>query len=134
MNSPLAYGMRSTSALQTSLFKIHYFRGSSLSMRHYLLIILLFTVNLIFAQNEISGRWSFYQIADTAGSDLLPIDSADYFYLKEDGSFIYELAAKNNLLARGNWQWRSDTLELTYVLPSDTTRYYLVRTFRQTVS
>jgi CNT family concentrative nucleoside transporter len=133
MNSPLALEMRSTSAPPTSLFKIHYFRGSSRSMRHLLFILLLFTGNSLFCQNDISDRWSFYRIADTAGNELLPVDSADYFHLRENGNFIYELAAKDKLLARGTWELRNDTLTLNYTLPSDTTRFYVVRILSDTI-
>lgn len=102
-------------------------------MRHLLFILLLCTGTQLFAQNKISERWSFHSIADTAGELLLPVDSGDYFLLEEDGGFTYELKVKNNLLARGNWQLQNDTLILEYVIPSDTTRYYIIRELSDTL-
>lgn len=93
-------------------------------MRHLFLIAFVLGSLFTRAQTDISGRWSFFSIADTSGQDLLAIDTADYFHLRENGSFIYELAAKDNLLARGSWVLHNDTLSLEYLLPSDTIRHY----------
>ena len=71
-------------------------------MRH-LLFLFMFLPVFLPAQEELSQLWAFESINDTSGTQLLPVDTADYFYLKDDGSFIYELKAKNDLLAQGTW-------------------------------
>lgn len=110
-----------------------YFRGSHHRMRQLIFILILLSGISLLAQEKLAYRWSFSQITDTSRTELLPIDSADYFHLKEDGSFIYELAAKNNLLARGNWTLVQDTLTLNYNLPLDTLRRYHVISLSDTV-
>ena len=102
-------------------------------MRQLFYSILLIINGGLLAQNQLEYRWSFHDISDTAGTQLLPIDTGDYFHLRQDGRFQYELAAKDNLLARGSWQLRQDTLVLAYEMPADTTRYYHIRASSDTL-
>ncbi len=93
-------------------------------LRIVLSILFVGLTQLLSAQEGLKYRWDFYSIEDQAGQALLPVDTADYFLLREDQSFRYELKAKNNLIAEGQWQFRNDTLVLKYSQPTDTTRYY----------
>lgn len=76
---------------------------------------------------QIDGpAWRFHSIRNAQGDELLKVSDRDYFQLKADSTFQYELAAKNNLLARGSYRLKGDTLLLRYQLPGDTLRrYYL---------
>ncbi len=76
------------------------------------------------AQEGLKFRWAYSEISDSQGISILQVDTSDYFLLADDNSFSYELKAKDNLKASGNWEVRNDTLILDYTLPSDTTRYY----------
>ena len=48
----------------------------------------------------------------------------DFMEIKSDRTFYYELKAKNNLSATGNWFETEALLCFNYSSPSDTTRYY----------
>ena len=112
-----------------------YFHGFTQLMIYIKQVLLSFSLLLtaaLSAQQEITYRWSFYDIQNVEGKSLLPIDSSDYFSISENGKFEYSLKAKNNLFAQGLWEIHGDTLSFHYILPSDTTRHYLVKTLNDT--
>ncbi|MDZ7847950.1 MAG: Na+ dependent nucleoside transporter N-terminal domain-containing protein [Owenweeksia sp.] len=74
----------------------------------------------------LAHRWTFQAISTTNDTSVLTVDSADYFLLKADHSFSYQLKAKDNLKARGRWHREGNTLTLNYELPRDTTRQYRI--------
>ncbi|MCC5917730.1 MAG: Na+ dependent nucleoside transporter [Cryomorphaceae bacterium] len=100
-------------------------------MRLYIsLLLLVGFVSIGAAQQSghfIEGNWNFAHIRKIAGNDIFEIAKSDTFFLAENGSFNYFLAAKNNLVAKGEWSLANDTLALNYHLPMDTVRYYLIR-------
>lgn len=79
-----------------------------------------------YAQEGLKYRWAFKDVSTVDGVSLLEIDTADYFLLNPDSTFVYELKAKNNLRAEGTWRVKNDTLAFHYTSPSDTTRYYSI--------
>lgn len=86
-------------------------------------MLLLFAGSLQ-AKNNYEGKWMFQSITNTTSDTLVSVTEADYMQLNPDGSFVYELAAKNNLLAKGNYEFVSDQFSFHYTLPKDTSRYY----------
>lgn len=84
-------------------------------------------------QADIRDRWQFYAIEDQQGQSLILIDSSDYFWLRTDSTFRYELKGKDNLLAGGHYDVSRDTLILHYDRPTDTTRYYAVKKLTDTL-
>ncbi len=78
------------------------------------------------AQEGLKYRWQFQQITDTAGVSLISIDPADYFDLSSGDTFTYGLRAKNNLVAKGIYQRKGDTLSFKYQSPNDTIRQYFI--------
>lgn len=90
------------------------------------ILVLLISWGSATAQEGLKYRWLFSSIADTSGNELLEIDTTDFFELKSDSSFLYELKAKN-LIAGGNWEVKNDTLIFRYSQPTDTTRYYYIK-------
>ncbi|MGB0176059.1 MAG: hypothetical protein ACPF9D_02765, partial [Owenweeksia sp.] len=95
-----------------------------MAVRIFLTIVFALLLNLGFGQETLKYRWAFDKIENLEGTSLLPVDPVDFFHLKDDSTFHYELKAKNNLIAEGTWWQRNDTLVLNYTLPADTTRYY----------
>ncbi len=95
--------------------------------------LLVFTSLSALAQPSLIHRWSFKAITNNAQEELLPVDSGDYFHLKQDSSFSYALAAKNNLYAAGTFQLRNDTLVFKYRQPTDTVRYYALQVLNDTL-
>jgi CNT family concentrative nucleoside transporter len=96
-------------------------KGIKAFMPLVLLLMLSFPTK---AQEALKYRWHFNSIEDTAGTQLLAIDTADYFDLSDSGTFKYSLKAKNNLFASGQYALKGDTLAFTYQKPTDTVRYY----------
>ena len=47
--------------------------------------------------------------------------------IKSEGTFHYELKAKNNLVAKGTWDRTDDLLCFNYTVPSDTARCYTIQ-------
>lgn len=94
--------------------------------RLILALCLLFCVQTNHAQ-ELERSWTFQYIQDSAGTDLFAIDRDwDRFNLSE-GTFEYQLKAKDSLKAWGNYEWNdSTTLNLGYSQPKDTLRSYQV--------
>jgi len=104
-------------------------------MRFYNAIILYLCLLGSFsatAQEGLKYRWNFKSISNQEGKNLLPTDTADYFLLG-DSTFVYELKAKNDLKAKGNYYVSNDTLVFNYSLPGDTTRYYYIKTLNDTL-
>ncbi len=81
-------------------------------MRQLIVLLVLLSANFLSAGQNIADHWSFSRIEDRSGTAILDIDTSDYFHLHEDGSFIYQLAAKNQLVASGSWMLINDTLAL----------------------
>jgi CNT family concentrative nucleoside transporter len=79
---------------------------------------------LAHSQTSLINRWTFQSITNPQQDTLFEVNAEDYFELKADSTFAYRLAAKNNLQAKGTYRFKNDTLILSYVLPTDTVRYY----------
>ena len=93
--------------------------------KHFLLLsFLLSVVSTLYAQ-KITGRWQFNSITNLQGDSLIKISKGDFMEIRSDGTFHYELEAKNNLIANGAWQNANNFLCFTYILPTDTTRCYI---------
>ena len=89
------------------------------------LLIILFS---LFAcgdkYNKLEKKWHFKAIQKNDRDLLEILPNQDFFHLKNDGSFHYELAAKNNLVAKGSYHVDHDYLVLEYNQPKDTVRRY----------
>ena len=92
--------------------------------RHLLLLIFLFSVVNTLPAQEFLGTWQFNAITSLQGDTLIKIAESDYMDINSDGTFHYELEAKNNLIAYGAWKSSNNLLCFTYNLPTDTTRCY----------
>jgi len=92
--------------------------------KHLLLLFFLFSVVYTLPAQEIIGTWQFNSITNLHGDTLIKIAESDFMDIKSDGTFHYELEAKNNLIADGTWENSNKLLCFTYTLPTDTTRCY----------
>ena len=88
------------------------------------LVVALFTVFTLKADNGHEGKWNFSSITNVESGATLPISEQDYMKLNADGSFEYELAAKNNLRAEGQFEFSDSLFSFHYSLPGDTSRFY----------
>ena len=94
--------------------------------KHFLLIVLLFCSIKVTAQ-ETSGLWQFNSITNNFGDTLVSVSEDDFMEIKSEGTFHYELKAKNNLVAKGTWDRTDDLLCFNYTVPSDTIRCYTIQ-------
>jgi len=87
---------------------------------------LLLAPTAAFSQEATSlvGNYSFSSVTNSSGNVLFQISEEDVFSLHEDSTFSYQLATKNNAKASGTWRLRGQYLELQYLSPKDTTRFY----------
>ena len=92
--------------------------------RHLLLLIFLFSVVNTLPAQEFLGTWQFNAITSLQGDTLIEIAESDYMDINSDGTFHYELEAKNKLIADGAWKSSNNLLCFTYSLPTDTIRCY----------
>jgi len=94
-------------------------------MKKYLLLlnILFSMISTLYAQ-EITGVWQFNSITNNHGDTLIKVTESDFMEIKSDGTFHYELQAKESLIAEGIWEKSNNLLCYTYSLPIDTTRCY----------
>ncbi|WP_430410117.1 nucleoside transporter C-terminal domain-containing protein [Kordia sp.] len=81
----------------------------------------LFSVNA----QEIDGTWNFSNIQNSIGENIIPIAKNDKLTLKT-GEFQYQLAAKNNLKASGDYIYQNNLLVFYYNQPTDTIRKYKI--------
>lgn len=93
--------------------------------RLILALCLLFCFQTNHAQ-ELERSWAFHHIQDSAGVDLFDIDPDWDRFTLADGTFEYQLMAKDSLKAAGNYEWTDGFLNLRYSQPNDTLRTYQV--------
>ncbi|WP_420571962.1 NupC/NupG family nucleoside CNT transporter [Kordia sp.] len=86
---------------------------------------ILFSVNA--QEIEIDGTWNFSAIQNSTGENLVPVTNADKLDLKA-GEFQYQLAAKDNLKASGDYIYQNKLLVFYYNTPTDTIRKYKITT------
>ncbi|NER18845.1 NupC/NupG family nucleoside CNT transporter [Spongiivirga citrea] len=75
---------------------------------------------------EINKKWIFDSIENEQGESLISVNPETDFLTFENGEFQYELAAKNNLKASGNYLYQNKLLLFYYEQPSDTVRTYKI--------
>lgn len=86
--------------------------------------IALLLQTVLFGQS-IEKKWNFSSIENIEGKSLFEISPTDTFELTE-GRFQYNLAAKNNLIASGDYILQNNLIVLFYSTPTDTIRRYRV--------
>jgi len=97
-------------------------------MKNILLAIvaIAFTTSLTIAQS-IERTWTFSSIENNAGKSVVPVNPAKDSLTLEKGKFTYELEAKNNLKASGDYLYQNNLLIFYYEQPNDTIRNYRIR-------
>jgi CNT family concentrative nucleoside transporter len=74
---------------------------------------------------EIDGTWNFSSIQNSLNESIIPITTNDQLTL-EKGEFQYQLAAKDNLKASGDYIYQNNLLVFYYNQPTDTIRKYKI--------
>ncbi|MBT8310788.1 MAG: Na+ dependent nucleoside transporter, partial [Flavobacteriaceae bacterium] len=96
-------------------------------MKNILLAIVavLFAGSLTIAQS-IEKTWTFSSIENSSGESVVQTDPSTDFMTFEKGKFHYELEAKDDLKAEGDYLYQNNLLVFYYSKPTDTIRYYRI--------
>lgn len=95
-------------------------------MKRILIIAIVF---IFFGKSfgqTLEQNWQFSSIENNNGESLFPINSEKDFFKLADGAFEYNLEAKDNLKASGDYIFQNNLLVLFYNQPTDTIRRYRV--------
>ncbi len=93
--------------------------------KHLILFYSVFFVSLVGFSQSIEKSWAFHKITNQDSVAVVKTTTNDYLELKE-GSFYYQLAAKDSLKASGNYIYQNNLLVFYYKQPSDTVRFYKI--------
>jgi len=95
-------------------------------MKKYLLLVVIVLVQFISVGQNLEKDWQFSRIENEQGESTLPINpKKDHLSLSE-GAFLYELEAKDNLKASGDYMFQNKLLVFYYNQPNDTIRRYKI--------
>jgi CNT family concentrative nucleoside transporter len=90
----------------------------------------LFTVSA--QETEIDGTWKFTSIQNAENKEIVQVSNADKLTLAA-GEFQYQLAAKDNLKASGDYIYQNNLLVFYYNQPNDTIRKYKITTLNDSI-
>ncbi len=93
-------------------------------MKYFLFSLTLLMCSISFGQ-DITNNWQFEAIENSNNSESISISDTDILNL-ENNTFEYQLAAKNNLKAKGDYILQNDLLIFYYSHPKDTIRRYRI--------
>jgi len=91
----------------------------------YLLTFLIALMSSITFGQDIDQKWQFKAI-EKNDSSIIAIDAATDFLTLKNNQFEYQLTAKNNLKAKGDYILQNDLLIFYYTKPKDTIRRYRI--------
>jgi len=97
-------------------------------MQKFVVSIITFCCVLFSVQAQevgIDGTWNFSSIQNSQNESIIPITTNDQLTL-EKGEFQYQLAAKENLKASGDYIYQNNLLVFYYNTPKDTIRKYKI--------
>ena len=95
-------------------------------MQKYLLVGVLVLVQFISFGQNLEKKWQFSSIENTEGESLISINPENDFLTLRDGTFSYELEAKENLKASGDYMFQNKLMIFYYNQPTDTIRRYKI--------
>ena len=93
-------------------------------MQKYLLVGVLVLVQFLSFGQDLEKKWQFSSIEDAEVESIISINSENDFLTLRDGTFSYELEAKENLKASGDYLFQNKLLVFYYNQPIDTIRKY----------
>lgn len=93
-------------------------------MQKYLLVVVLVLVHFLSFAQDLENKWQFSSIENTNGESITAINSENDFLILRDGTFSYEIEAKENLKASGDYLFQNKLLVFYYNQPIDTIRKY----------
>jgi len=95
-------------------------------MQKYLLVGVLVLVQFLSFGQNLEKKWQFSSIENAEGESLISINPENDFLILRDGTFSYELEAKENLKASGDYMFQNKLLIFYYNQPTDSIRRYKI--------
>ena len=95
-------------------------------MQKYLLVGVLVLVQFLSFGQNLEKKWQFSSIENAEGESLISINPENDFLTLRDGTFSYELEAKENLKASGDYMFQNKLMIFYYNQPTDTIRRYKI--------
>lgn len=95
-------------------------------MKKFLFILILLSIQINAFGQSIEREWQFSSIENNTGESLLNINATTDYLTFAEGSFNYQLEAKNNLQASGDYILQNKLLVFFYNQPTDTIRRYKI--------
>jgi CNT family concentrative nucleoside transporter len=96
-------------------------------IKHYVYVAFIFLFFGNVTAQEIEKDWSFNSVTNDAGETLLDVNPEIDRLNLSNGTFRYNLNAKDNLKAAGDYIYQNNLLVFFYDQPSDTIRRYRVQ-------
>ena len=93
-------------------------------MQKYLLVIVLVLVHFLSFGQDLENKWQFSSIENANDESITAINLENDFLILRDGTFSYEIEAKESLKASGDYQYQNKLLVFYYNQPIDTIRKY----------
>ncbi len=95
-------------------------------MKKALIFLIFISIQITTSGQSIEKQWQFSKIENASNKSLFNINPLYDFLNLSEGSFNYQLEAKNNLKASGDYIYQNKLLVFFYNQPSDTIRRYKV--------
>ncbi|MBD43699.1 MAG: Na+ dependent nucleoside transporter [Flavobacteriaceae bacterium] len=95
-------------------------------MQKYLLVGVLVLVQFLSFGQNLEKKWQFSSIENAEEESLISINPENDFLTLRDGTFSYELEAKENLKASGDYMFQNKLMIFYYNQPTDTIRRYKI--------
>ena len=95
-------------------------------MQKYLLVGVLVLVQFLSFGQNLEKKWQFFSIENAEEESLISINPENDFLTLRDGTFSYELEAKENLKASGDYMFQNKLMIFYYNQPTDTIRRYKI--------
>ena len=96
------------------------------NMRNILIAVLIIASQAVSFGQNIETDWHFSEITNNQGDPILEIDTENDILHLSKGTFNYQLASKNNLIASGDYILQNKLLVFFYTQPNDTIRRYRI--------
>ena len=95
-------------------------------MQKYLLVVVLVLVHFLSLGQDLEKKWQFSGIENENGSSVVDVNTEIDFLSLNEGVFSYEIEAKGNLKASGDYLFQNKLLVFYYNQPNDTIRRYKI--------
>ena len=95
-------------------------------MKKILLILVVVLTQIVSFGQDLEKKWQFSGVENDQGESMFFINPEKDHLTLSEGAFLYELEAKENLKASGDYMFQNKLLVFYYTHPKDTIRRYKI--------